>query len=57
MNRYGMTASDPLSRPMQGSARALCGRRVEVYIDAITQVAKEFQQHDPGVPLRIYVEA
>ena len=26
-------------------------------IDAITQVAKEFRQHYPGVPLRIYVEA
>ena len=26
-------------------------------IDAIAQVAKEFRQHYPGVPLRIYVEA
>jgi DNA-binding transcriptional LysR family regulator len=26
-------------------------------IDAITQVAKEFRQHYPAVPLRIYVEA
>src|SRR5271167_783243 len=26
-------------------------------IDAVTQVAKEFRQHYPGVPLRIYVEA
>jgi DNA-binding transcriptional LysR family regulator len=26
-------------------------------IDAITQVAQEFRQHYPGVPLRIYVEA
>src|ERR1700675_5005703 len=26
-------------------------------IDALTQVAKEFRQHYPGVPLRVYVEA
>jgi DNA-binding transcriptional LysR family regulator len=47
------------AKGMSGGLEAELSVVIDVFypIDAITQVAKEFRQKYPGVPLRIYVEA